>query len=241
MPIETRTKAKKPIPVHPPRAEGDPRPPGQSSHAEAFGLDSQVVRQAVAPDLDHVLGDFHPSAGMVGAKETLWAMVHADPTLVPDRMSNEQLALVVGDRRMRGWLRKDGFREWLLNRYEHRSFAGAAYDRWIRLVYERMPTMGDKDLIALGKLLAEVAQKMPERWVKEKILDGDIAKMDESRLMETMLAAARSYGWQVTIPPGAPGADLLGSGTSSGPSDDSAVDGVFDVPGVPAEALHKES
>lgn len=156
-----------------------------------------------------------PTIGMVEVKSALTAIMATDPTLVPDRLSREQLTGLVGDRRLPGYFKRHGkaFHAWLMNKYEHAAMADAMYHEWLILARDRLRSadMADKDFIKLGDFLAEVAKKKPERWMKEKIIDADVAKMDDARMMETLLATAKSLGWEVKIPDGAPGATLLGA------------------------------
>lgn len=208
MPIETRSKAKD-MPGRPsrPRMEGDPVPGGKPSLEDIVGLAPEIIRQAVIPAEDRDPEDmgFIPTIGMVEVKAMFWSIVAHDASLLPDRIDGEQLQLLLGDRRIKGYLKRADFLPWLRNKHTHAAKADALYDKWLGIVEGRMRDMSDKDIIALGKLLAEVAKKMPERWMKEKLVDADVAKMDDQRLIETILTTARNLGWTVTIPDGAPG------------------------------------
>lgn len=208
MPLETRTSSKD-MPGRPkrPRMDGDPVPGGKPRLEDIVGLAPEIIRAAVIPAEDRDAEDmgFVPTIGMVEVKAMFWSIVAHEASILPDRIDGEQLQLLLGDRRIKGYLKRPDFLPWLKNRHTHIARADALYDKWLGLMEGRMRDMSDKDLIAAGKLLAEVAKKMPERWMKEKLVDGDVAKMDDQRLMETILTTARNLGWQVVIPEGAPG------------------------------------
>jgi hypothetical protein len=213
----------------PPRAADDVlSTPGRPSAADVIGVDPGVVRDVLSSPEERDTPGFMPTAGMVEAKATMWQIFGSDPTLVPERITQTQAQLILGDKRMKRWCKIPGFWAWFLNKYEHAALADALYDRWIRMAFDRLPDMQDKDFIQLGKLLAEVAKKMPERWMKERVLDADVARMDDSRLMDLVLTTAKNLGWQVTIPEGAAGADLITAGDET--------DGRVDQPGTEEEA-----
>lgn len=221
MPLEVRNRAPdggrraRPETVSEPRTAGDPQTShpgaGHPTDADVLGIPPDAVRQALLPPEDQDPDAFMPTAGMVQAKSLFWSIVAHDPSLLPDRMTREQVLLILGDPRLKNWYKRSGaaFHAWLLNKHEHETLAVAAYDRWIRMVPDRMRDMQDKDFIQLGKLLAEVARRMPERWMKEKLVDGDVAKMDDNRLMDLLLTTAKNLGWKVDIPADSPGASLL--------------------------------
>ena len=115
-------------------------------------------------------------------------------------MTDEQIIAVVKDRRIKGWLKQPGFRDYIRDAYDHAAMATATYEGWVREASNRMPGMGDKEFIALGKLLAEIADKMPKRWVKEKVLDADVAKMSEDQLLDFVVDRITAMGGKVILP-----------------------------------------
>lgn len=191
---------------------------GTPTQADILGIQPATL---AAGSLRHDERDppaFMPTSGMVQVKATFWTMVSVDTSLVPDRMGKEQIVAVLGDQRLTNWFKKKGFKDWFLNKHEHAAKEVALYDRWLFLVEDWMWNRSDeiqfKDLDKIGKTLAELARRMPERWMKEKIIDGQVGKMDNEGMVNLLLTTAKSLGWVVTIPAGAPGADMLEAGQS---------------------------
>lgn len=110
-----------------------------------------------------------------------------------------ELITITQEPRITGWMRKRGFREWLVGQLETEVQVEAAYMAAVELLSKRVGrgVISDKDLINTVKLLAEIANKMPKKWENTKVLDADVGRMSDDERIRLMVDTLRRIGYQI--------------------------------------------
>jgi hypothetical protein len=92
------------------------------------------------------------------------------------------------------WWSDPRFRKWFLDNYESAAKAEFLFDEWLNEIGARMTNMSDKDLLTAGKLLSELARKMPDKNMRERVLDAGIGAMAPDRLRQFIVDSAQAIG-----------------------------------------------
>jgi len=131
----------------------------------------------------------------------LWLELRDNPGLHVDELTQDQIAQIVRDRRVLGWMKKSrDFRKWLKSPRDTEERIEAAYAQFVEGLELRMVGMSDKDYINCVKLLAELANKMPKKWENTKILDADVGKMSDEDRLRLMVDTLRRMGYEISEP-----------------------------------------
>jgi hypothetical protein len=82
------------------------------------------------------------------------------------------------------WWSDPQFKDWFLNRQDHVERVDYLYELFLDQAEKKLvdPEIQTKDLINMGKLLAELARKMPDKYTKVKMLDAGLADMSDAEL-----------------------------------------------------------
>lgn len=159
-----------------------------------------VGRVAEAVDILSHVGDVHTEAQHL-ARARLWVEFRDDPSLNLSQLSPHQLAAIAREPRLPGWLDRDPtLRGWFTSPREMEERVEALFGQFLEGLEWRRREMGDKDYIQAMKLLAEVGNKMPQKWAKERILDETVARMTEKQQVQSLIDALQSRGYNVEAP-----------------------------------------
>lgn len=153
----------------------------------------------VAHTIAAIESSWTPSAEQRRAKAKLTVALRDDPLLVPSNLSAPTAASIVGVGAVESWWSDPRFRKWFLDNYESAAKAEFLFDEWLTEVGARMANMQTKDLLTAGKLLSELARKMPEKGSgRERILDAGIGSMAPDRLRQFIVESASAIGLRLT-------------------------------------------
>lgn len=157
-----------------------------------------------------------PSREMRRAKANFVVALRDDPLLVAQNVSAHAAASISGVAGVeRWWTEVPQFRPWFLDRYESESRAEYLFSAFLDEIEGRMGAMSDKDLMSAGKLLAEIARKMPEKHSRERVLDAGIGQMSDEARRRFILEGAAALGLDLGSTPAA------GANPASSTSDNS--------------------
>lgn len=138
--------------------------------------------------LDYVASEltFLPSYEQRKAKSAFWARFNENPMCEPADISLAMASRFTGDNRVSKWWNQDGFRDWFINRDEFRQrlehLANLTLDMFEEILSDRKASAGAR--VSAGKVVMEVARKMPPRHSTEKFMDEKIGEMDRKQLEE---------------------------------------------------------
>lgn len=106
---------------------------------------------------------YEPTPGMRRVKAQFWVQMREDPSVDPQQLSPADIQRRVDAPSLDRWWRDPLFRSWFLNKQEWVAGAEMAFELWLDQLTGRLMSglMSDKDLVAAGKLLSEVADKLP--------------------------------------------------------------------------------
>lgn len=183
-------------------------PPGTAAGLnESVGapVPNSVVEEAPSPLLMEPAGassalshvGFIPTQKQREIKARLIAAMRDDPLVVPETIGASEAARITRCAEIRTWWKDEEFRNWIVDRNESFAKAELLFDTVLDEMARRLPTMEDKHLIAAGKLLAEVARKMPDKWARgqaDGTTDKMIAKMDGDTLRRFIETTSKAVG-----------------------------------------------
>jgi len=124
---------------------------------------------------------YSPTDAQRWVKARLVAEMRDDPLLDPKALSVDRLSRILGEPKLVDWMRDPEFRSWFLSNKHSAAKVEFLYDQWLDQVANRLSTMNDKDLINAGKLLAEIAYKMP-RATKAVAIDVGLSNKSDEEL-----------------------------------------------------------
>lgn len=149
---------------------------------------------ATAREVATLESTWTPTRDQRRAKAKLTVALRDDPLLVSTSLTGPTAASITGVSGVETWWLDRKFRSWFLDNYEAAAKAEFLFDQWLEEVAHRLSGMADKDLLVAGKLLAELARKMPDKFQKEKILDAGIASLQGDGLREFIRTNAAAIG-----------------------------------------------
>jgi hypothetical protein len=161
-----------------------------------------------------VLG-FEPTQAQLRAKAGFWTAYQADPSIAVENLSIHDVVLLVDSPNLKQWWSDSRFRAWFLNKDEWRSQLEYAFLAWLDGAAKRLQGgMTDKDFISLGKLLAELASKIPRVGDAKPSRSEEWAKLPPAELRRKFHEVAMQLGYAppAELPPAqatAPTAGLL--------------------------------
>ncbi len=127
---------------------------------------------------------FDPTPAMRAAKTAFWVKYDEAPMLDIDQVNPTMAASLSGCRTVANWWKRPGFEDWFKNksewkqRIEYLALLSLEVAEEI-LTDKRAPAAAKVNLI---KALNELANKMPAKSKEIKLLDQQIADMDETKL-----------------------------------------------------------
>jgi hypothetical protein len=148
----------------------------------------------VAHTIAAIESSWTPSAEQRRAKAKLTVALRDDSLLTPANLSGPAAASIVGVSAVESWWSDPRFRKWFLDNYESAAKAEFLFDEWLNEIGARMTNMSDKDLLTAGKLLSELARKMPDKNMRERVLDAGIGAMAPDRLRQFIVDSAQAIG-----------------------------------------------
>lgn len=136
---------------------------------------------------------FLPSPEQRKVKAAFWTTYSENPTVDVEYVTVEEAKAITGDWRVTRWWAMSGFREWFLNKEEFRQrleyLANLALDAAEDILMDRNAHPSARTNMA--KLVIEAANRMPNRWAKEKYMDEKIHQMDRAQLEEYIRKAMK--------------------------------------------------
>lgn len=127
-----------------------------------------------------------PTKDQKQLKAAFWTLWADNPFVSPERITLADVKQVTQSNEVGRWWGDEQFRSWFLNQNEFRQKLEYLAHRALDVAEEILETdITDKNMnakVQMIKLIAELANKVPQRWVKEKIIDAEIQKMDPAQL-----------------------------------------------------------
>jgi hypothetical protein len=161
--------------------------------------DDQTRAAAKIPE---ILG-FSASDAQLRAKATFWVKHREDPLVSPDRLTTAEVARMSGAPQLTKWWTQEDFRGWFLSQDTWRAELAYAFEMWVSQAAARMSQtdlMPTKEFIGLGKLLAELAGRMPRTGPTSET---PLKQLTEGEARQQFDAAAKALGY---LPPKTEGA-----------------------------------
>jgi hypothetical protein len=117
-------------------------------------------------------------------KAAFWAVYNENPIMGVDKINLATVQQITGSAVVSKWWAKDGFKEWFLNKDETRQRLEYLFNLSLDTAEEILidPEANTNAKVQMIKLLAELTNKMPQKWKQEKFLDENIQKMDKRQL-----------------------------------------------------------
>lgn len=140
---------------------------------------------------------YRPSNPQRLVKARFWTQYRDDMTVEPDKITAAQVMQIVDEPKVASWWKEPGFRSWFVNDNEHVERAEYVYGLWMDRIEARLEAEGCydlKELTQIGKLLAEIAGKTPDRSKKTKFLDAGIDGMSRDQLIKLIKSAVPQLG-----------------------------------------------
>ncbi len=137
---------------------------------------------------------FEPNEAQMKVKAAFWSAWRDDPTVDPAKLTAAAVANLTDAPTIETWWRQDGFRQWFCNKDEWRQELEFSFALWQQKVRERLVSsvLADKDLISLGKLLAEMSNRMPK---SAGPIDKKARELTDAEARDAVAKAALSMGW----------------------------------------------
>lgn len=145
-------------------------------------------------------GAFLPSDEQRRLRARLWTELRNDPLVVPAAIGPTRIESITGDHRIHQWSSDRPFRNWVLNRDAALERAEYLVDLWLDGMAERLPAMENKDFVQAGKLLMEVARKLPDRS-RPDTAPAEFSKKSPEELRAFLEQAAGACGLQLVAAP----------------------------------------
>jgi hypothetical protein len=145
-------------------------------------------------------GAFVPSDEQRRLRARLWTELRNDPLVVPATIGPSRIATITGENRVHAWWADKAFRSWICNRDAALERAELLVDLWLDGMVARLAQMSDKDYVQAGKLLMEVARKMPDRS-RPDVAPVQFANKSPEELREFLQTAAAACGLQLVAAP----------------------------------------
>lgn len=145
-------------------------------------------------------GSFEPTDEQRRMRARLWTELRNDPLVVPAAIGPTRIESITGDHRIHAWWKDRSFRSWIVNRDAALERAELLVDLWLDGMLARMPGMSDKDYVQAGKLLMEVARKLPDRS-RPDAAPAQFANKSPEELREFLQTAAAACGLQLVAAP----------------------------------------
>ena len=122
---------------------------------------------------------FQPNRTQEMNKARLWTRLSQNPLLIPEELSMTQVSEILGSRALEPHWNKPGFRDWLMNRTEHRERIEFLFSRALdaaegSLLSDDPKTANAK--VNVLKILAELAAKYPTAATAQKDVVADMSK-----------------------------------------------------------------
>lgn len=167
------------------------RPVAPAAELVSDGVEIQSLTTVVE-------GAPQPTWDQYVARGRLWHAARIDPTLDLKTMSVATAASICREQRVVSWCKNlEWFRGWLMEPHVHEEQLEALLSRFVDGLNFRCATMADKDYLNAIKVLSEMADRMPKRWVKEKVLDAGVANKTDEQLQQMVLEAAAAMGYKL--------------------------------------------
>jgi hypothetical protein len=127
---------------------------------------------------------FVPHPHMRKAKATLIVALQENPITDLESITSTQAIQITGENRLSKWWSIPGFKAWFINKEEYRYRLEYLFDLALDTAEE---ILVDRDAntnakVQMIKVLAELSNKMPQKWKHERFLDAEIQKMDKAQL-----------------------------------------------------------
>lgn len=130
-------------------------------------------------------------------KAAFWTIWADNPIASPDRISLMDVQQLTGSNEIARWWLQAEFRSWFLNQNEFRQKLEYLAHRSLDVAEEILEAdLTDKNMnakVQAIKLIAELSNKVPQRWVKEKIIDAEVQKMDPAQLNAFILKQLKQF------------------------------------------------
>lgn len=158
----------------------------------------------VEPDMTKVRSaddiSYEPSPAQRKCKAKLWTTLRDDPSIDGKSLTLAAAQQICDSGSLDKWWKQPGFREWFLNKDEWRETVELSLSLWADSISSRLlaGTLSDKDLIAAGKLLAEIGGRMPRAGDAKKDVS---AHLTPAQLREQFHLAATDLGYFLPAQP----------------------------------------
>jgi hypothetical protein len=144
-------------------------------------------------------GEFEPTPRQFEVRSALWTHLRLSPQIKVEDLTPAKVRdmLRIDTRGLEDWWSQPGFVEWFLDGNLLLTKLEEAIHKTVALIHAELDS-GEctlKDLNVTLKLLAEITDRMPKRWVKERFVDEEIMKMAPAEAERLALEFARSKGW----------------------------------------------
>lgn len=135
-----------------------------------------------------------PSVEQRKTKSAFWAKFNDNPLCEPQDVTTSVVLRIVQDERITKWWAQDGFKEWFRNIDEFRQrmeyLSHLVLDTFEEILID--PRANPSSRVAAGKIILEVARKMPAKGAAEdQFLDQKIQQMDRKQLEEFVRSRTR--------------------------------------------------
>lgn len=127
---------------------------------------------------------FIPSGAQRKAKAAFWVSFTDNPVSDAENVTLAQALQITGESRLQKWWSMVGFKDWFLNKEENKQRLEYIYSLALDSAEEILidPDANPSAKVQMIKVIAELANKMPQKWKTEKFLDADIQRMDKHQL-----------------------------------------------------------
>lgn len=126
---------------------------------------SKAVSDALK-QVKELAGEFKPSVPQKKAKAAFWVNWQDDPQLDPKLMTKDEAAILSGQPRVSAWWAQEGFRDWFINRQEHKARLEYLYDlaleRAEKILLSEDPKTASAQVNVI-KAVADLGAKFPGR------------------------------------------------------------------------------
>lgn len=135
-----------------------------------------------------------PSPEQRKVKSAFWARFNDNPLCEPQDVTTSIILRIVQDERITKWWPQEGFKEWFRNADEFRQrmeyLSHLVLDTFEEILID--PRANPSSRVAAGKIILEVARKMPTKGgTEDQFLDQKIQQMDRKQLEEFVRSRTR--------------------------------------------------
>lgn len=129
---------------------------------------------------------FLPNPEQRRTKAAFWAVMEENPLVDRENVNQELVIRITGDTRLKRWWGIPGFRQWFTNQEEFRQrmeyLSNLVLDTYEDILSD--PKANPSAKVAAGKVILEVAKKMPSKQNEPVYADANINNMNRKQLEE---------------------------------------------------------